>query len=262
MPDLKVLCRVIRSSNPGTIDEIIRFNNTQNAITTWDQYSNDPDQKRIAQEFKDIGFEYSIKRGFSGLGNQLSIDEVIQPLLAFHGRPQDAIRGKNTIFDRKPSYQNAFDGKKARHILFVYSLSKAVDEKRTALKNKSNGGSLISVESDQLALMRNLRFKPFFIALMAVTIETALGKHCDPQTVAFAPYAAKSSSLIELTARWAPLVDSLMALVTASGEAKEFGSRLSDEGYIPSLAKQVNALLHAMGAAEKHKHFAELVTGT
>ena len=133
----------------------MRFNNTQNAITTWDQYSNDPEQKRLADEFKELGFDYSIKRGFSGDGDQLSIDEVIQPLLAFHGRPQDAVRGKNTIFDRKQLYQNAFDGKKARHVLFVFALSKAIDEKRLALKAKSNEGTLIAVEESQLALMRN-----------------------------------------------------------------------------------------------------------
>jgi len=132
--DVRVLCRVIESSDPDTIAEIVRFNNTQNAITSWDQYSNDPDQKRLVQEFKELGFGYNIKRGFIGTGDEITIDEVMQPLLAFHGRPQDAIRGKNQIFDRKPLYQNAFDGKKARHVLFVYSLAKAIDDRRLVLK--------------------------------------------------------------------------------------------------------------------------------
>jgi|SRR5579863_5913406 len=262
LKDLRVLCRVIESSDANTIADIVRFNNTQNAITTWDQYSNDPEQRRLAQEFKELGFDYNIKRGFLGTGDQLGIDEVIQPLLAFHGRPQDAIRGKNTIFDRKPLYQNAFDGKKARHVLFVYTLSKAIDEKRLALKVKSNDGTLIGVERDELALMRNLRFKSFFVGLMAATIETALGKRCDSHTVGFQPQASKGHSLVELTARWTPVVDSLLALVTASDAGKEFGAKLSDEHFIPGQARQINALLHAMGAAEKHKTFADLVAGT
>ena len=260
--DLRVLCRVIESSNSDTIAEIVRYNNTQNAITTWDQYSNDPEQKRLALEFKEIGFEYAIKRGFLGAGDELGIDEVIQPLLAFHGRPQDAIRGKNTIFDRKQLYQNAFDGKKARHVLFVYALSKAIDEKRLSLKAKSNEGTLISVEADQLALMRNLRFKSFFIALMAATIETALGKKCDPQTVAFSQQASQGHSLVELAARWTPVVETLLALVTASESTKDYGAKLSEDLYIPALAKQMNALLHAMSAVEKHKSFVSLVVGT
>ena len=76
--DVRVLCRVIESSDPGTIAEIVRFNNTQNAITSWDQYSNDPDQKRLLQEFKELGFGYNIKRGFVGAGDEITIDEVMQ----------------------------------------------------------------------------------------------------------------------------------------------------------------------------------------
>jgi hypothetical protein len=200
--NLSVLCRVIESSDPETIKEIVRFNNTQNAITAWDQYSNDPDQKRLVQEFKDLGFTYNIKRGFIGSGDEIGIDEVMQPLLAFHGRAQDAIRGKNQVFDRKPLYRNAFEGKKARHVLFVYSLSKAIDNYRIALKAKSNKGELIKIEESQLALMRSLRFKAFFIAMMAATIETAIGKKCDAQTIGFTPEAAKTHSLVELAARW------------------------------------------------------------
>lgn len=260
LTDLKVLCRVIECSDPDTIAEIVRFNNTQNAITSWDQYSNDPDQKRLVQEFGELGFGYNIKRGFSGTDDEIGVDEVMQPLLAFHGRAQDAIRGKNQIFDRKPLYQNAFEGKKARHILFVFSLARAIDDKRLALKAKSDSGVLIAVESEQLALMRHLRFKAFFISLMALTIETAIGKRCDPQTVAFSPDAAKQSSLLELSARWAPVVETLLALVTASEETKNFSARLSEEGYIQNLAKQMNALLHAMDASKKHSAFEALVS--
>ena len=130
------------------------------------------------------------------------------------------------------------------------------------LKAKSNTGSLIAVEEEQLALMRSLRFKAFFIALMAMTIETAIGKRCDAQTVGFTPESAKAHSLVELAARWAPVVETLMALVTASEETKNFSSHLSDDGYIQTVAKKTNAMLHAMDAAKKHLTFADLVTGT
>lgn len=262
LDDVRVLCRVIESSDAETIQEIVRFNNTQNAITGWDQYSNDPDQKRLVQEFKDLGFTYSIKRGFVGDGDEIGIDEVMQPLLAFHGRAQDAIRGRNQIFDRKPLYQNAFDGKKARHVLFVFSLAKAVDNHRLALKAKSDAGALIKVEENQLTLIRNLRFKAFFISMMAETIETAIGKKCDAQTIGFTPEAAKANSLVELTARWAPVVETLLALLTGNAETKQFATSLSDEGYLKSLSEKVNAMLQATEAAKKHAAFAELVAGT
>ena len=258
--NVRVLCRVIESSDPDIIAEIVRFNNTQNAITSWDQYSNDPDQKRLVGEFKELGFVYNIKRGFVSDG-EISVDEVMQPLLAFHGKAQDAIRGKNQIFDRKPLYQDAFEGSKARHLLFVYALARAIDDRRLALKAKSNQGALIAVEAEQLALMRNLRFKAFFIALMALTIETAIGKKCDSRTIGFTPATSKADSLVELAARWAPVVETLLALVTASDEIKNFSSSMSDESYMQALAKKVNALLHAMDAAKKHAPFAEHVAG-
>lgn len=229
-------------------------------MKSWDQYSNDPDQKRLVQEFKELGLVYNIKRGFVASGDQLGIDEVIQPLLAFHGKPQDANRGKNQIFDRKPLYQNAFDGKKARHVLFVISLAKAIDERKIVLKSKSNDGIIIKVEEDQLALMRNLRFKSFFIALVAATIETAIGKKCDPQTIAFSPTAATSHSLVEFAARWAPVVETIISLVTASDIASDFASNMSDESFLPTLSKQINALLYAMKAADQHSSFSELVS--
>ncbi len=134
LKNVRVLCRIIKCTDPETIGEIVKYNNTQNEIMTWDQYSNDPEQARIAQEFSQIDQTYSRKRGFRVQATEIGIEEVAQPLLAFHGKVQDANRGKNLIFDRKPLYKNAFEGKKAVHILFVYSLSRAVDERRIDLK--------------------------------------------------------------------------------------------------------------------------------
>jgi hypothetical protein len=138
LKDVMVLCRVIECSDAETIDEIVRYNNTQNEITTWDQYSNDPEQSRLDEEFAALGHTYIRKRGFRTTGDQIGIEEVAQPLLAFHGRYQDAIRGKNQIFERKPLYSNAFENKKARHILLVYALARAIDERRLNWKRNSS----------------------------------------------------------------------------------------------------------------------------
>ena len=91
LEDVKLLCRVIECSDQVTIDKIVRFNNTQNVITTWDRFSNDADQKRLSEEFSDLGYAYNRKRGFNAQGDQLGIEQVLQPLLAFHGRPADAV---------------------------------------------------------------------------------------------------------------------------------------------------------------------------
>lgn len=40
LKEIKVLCRIIQCSDTSTINQIVKYNNTQNEITTWDQYSN------------------------------------------------------------------------------------------------------------------------------------------------------------------------------------------------------------------------------
>jgi hypothetical protein len=260
LDDVKVLCRIIECSDQATIDKIVKFNNTQNVITTWDQFSNDHEQKRIGDEFSELGFNYSRKRGFAGAGDQIGIEQVLQPLLAFHGRPQDAVRGKNQLFVQKQIYQNAFDGKKARHILFVHTLSRAVDNKRLELKAKSNAGALISVEEKQIALLRNLNFKPFLIAVIANGLETVVGVPCDSMIVGFKPNQVQGTSLAELSARWVPIVDTFLPLLTAVVQADTFFRKLSSEdGYLASVKTQMDAMLMATGAAEKHKNFATMV---
>lgn len=258
--DVKVLCRIIECSDQPTIDKIVRFNNTQNVITTWDQFSNDQEQKRIGEEFAELGFNYSRKRGFTGDGDQIGIEQVLQPLLAYHGRPQDAVRGKNQLFVQKQLYQNAFDGKKARHILFVHALSRAIDNKRLDLKAKSNAGTLIAVEEKQIALLRNLNFKPFLMAVVANSLETIVGVPCDRLTVGFKPQQAKNTTVADLSARWLPIVDSIMPLMTAVVEPDTFFRKLSsEENFLAGVKTTVDALLTATSAAEKHKTFAEMV---
>lgn len=259
LADVKVLCRVIECSDQPTIDKIVRFNNTQNVITTWDQFSNDQDQKRIDDEFKELGFNYSRKRGFTGGGDQIGIEQVLQPLLAYHGRPLDAVRGKNQLFVQKQLYQNAFDGKKARHILFVHALSRAVDNKRLELKAKSNAGTLISVEEKQIALLRNLNFKPFLMAVVANSLETIVGVPCDRLTVGFKPQQATNTTVAELSARWIPVVETIMPLMTAVVEPDTFFRKLSEDNFLGSVKTNIDAMLTATGAATKHKTFAEMV---
>jgi AIPR protein len=258
---VKVLCRIIECTDPDTINEIVKYNNTQNEIMTWDQYANDPEQNRIESEFGQLGHLYIRKRGFRTSGEQIGIEDVAQPLLAFHGRHQDANRGKNLIFDRKPLYVNAFEGKKARHILMVYSLSRAIDARKLELKEKSSSGTIITIEEDQLALLRNLRLKPFLIAVTARTLESIIGRRVDPMTVAFSPAAAAASTngLVDLIARWAPLVEGILAFVTTKVTTAELSVRIPEEGYLVEVAKHVGAMLYASRAPEQYAEFAALV---
>ena len=94
----------------------------------------------------------------------MTIDSVYQPVLAFHGKSRDAVRGKNQLFENVALYENAFGKTKARHILFAYALSRAIDRIRLRLKaEEAEKGELIKLDDKQLRLLRNLNFKPFLI---------------------------------------------------------------------------------------------------
>jgi hypothetical protein len=262
LKDVKVLCRVIQCTDQQTINDIVKYNNTQNKIMTWDQYSNDPQQNRITEEFRELGHAYIRKRGFRSKGDQIGIEEVAQPLLAFHGKYLDANRGKNLIFDRKPLYTNAFENKKARHILLVHSLSRAIDERRLFLKAKSTEGKIISVEEEQLGLLRNLRFKQFLIAVTARSLETVIDRKVDTFTVAFSPDAAKTSNntLVELVARWTPVVESVLSFVAIKVSPPELSLSVSNEAFLDEVARNGSTLLYASRASQQHEDFSRLVS--
>ncbi len=260
--EVRVLCRVIECTDPSTIGDIVKYNSTQNEIMTWDQYSNDQEQNRLFDEFKDLGHIYVRKRGFRAKGDQIGIEEVAQPLLAFHGKFQDANRGKNQIFDRKPLYSNAFEGKKARHILFVFSLARAIDERRIELKTKSNTGKIISLEEEHLALFRNLRFKYFLISVVARSLETILGRKADREAVAFSPEAAKASqnSLVDLTAQWTQVVEAVLSYLATKVAANDFAVKVTGDLFLDEVSKHVSALLYAGKASAQFADFTKLVT--
>lgn len=204
----RVMVRIIECTDADTVKSIVRFNNTQNEITTWDQYSNTEEQKRIQQDVERLGHKYSLKRGFAESLSGMGIEVVAQPLLAFHGDFLRANRGKNGIFERMATYNQAFQHQSARHIIFVYTLAKAIDRLNLELKQKRRDSALIELEAQQLELLRGLKFKYFLVALAAKVLDSFVGKACALETVAFTPdvSSAKNKTLEELSDLWLPVV--------------------------------------------------------
>jgi hypothetical protein len=245
LKEVKVLCRIIECSDSNTINQIVRYNNTQNQITTWDQYSNSPEQQRIAGEFWNFKHEYSLKRGFSSLSAPLSIEQVIQPLIAFSGDFQTANRGKNSLFESRSSYEQAFKDKKARHILFVHTLSKAIDAKKLQLKEKQNSNKPASFDEKQLNLFRNLRFKNFLIAVIGRCMESILDEATDLGQVAFTPNAANATnnSINNLIDLWLPVVTTVLAFVTTNID-KDLSELLSEGNILNDISPKVSAIIY------------------
>lgn len=248
----KVLARIVACGHQETVRNIVRYNNTQNEITTWDQYSNTETQKRLGDEFRALGHVYSLKRGFGQSISGLGIEVVAQPLLAFGGDLDDAVRGKNAIFDRKASYNRAFEGKSARHILFVFTLSRAIDDLRSDLKMLNSEGKLIKAQEKQLRIARSVRFKFFFMAVVAASLESALKRKIDIETIGFsdATSTAKNKTIEELASAWKPLVSSIFSLL-ATQIGDDPAEVLSDSSKVEGISETISGLALAANLSDQ-----------
>ena len=257
---IRVLARIVACKDAETIKEIVRFNNTQNEITTWDQYSSSEAQKSLQSEFNALGHSYSVKRGFGESLSGLGIEVVAQPILAFEGYFEDAHRGKNTIFDRKATYGKAFEGKSARHVLLAYTLAQAIDAVRQDLKALNNAGQLIKAKESHLRYGRHVKFKYFFMSIVAASLESLLNRQVSLADVRFTNEAAtaKNHTIAELTSAWKPIVESVLALtipLIQSDPGETFSSTTEKE----RISKTVESLILASGLAGKHSEFATLI---
>lgn len=245
LSEVKVLTRIIECSESETISEIVKYNNTQNKITTWDKFSNSPEQKRIAEEFVALGHEYSLKRGFSASSN-IGIENVIQPLIALEGQYTEANGGKNGVFESDKMYRLAFEDKKARHILFAFSIGRAIDERRIELKNKKNTNSIIPIEDNQLTLLRNLRFKYFLISVIGKCLPVILGKNIDIGQIGLTPEYAnhKNKTLNDIIAELIPLVNVILTY-TSSSISKDFSEVIREDNILDKISNQVSSIIYA-----------------
>ncbi len=226
---VKVLCRIIESTDENTINSIVKYNNTQNEITTWDKYSGNPEQVRIATEFDKLGYTYSFKRGFEN-HSELSIELVAQPTSALHGNYVEAGSGKNNIFESTSLYNDAFHNTKSKHLLLAYCFVKAIDARCYELKVKNNDTRCTTDEIKQLSLLRHLRFKYFLLSIIGDSLESIIGESVDKHNVAFANgiASASSNSIQELIDRCKPLIVITLSIVARVIDS-EFAQIINDK---------------------------------
>jgi hypothetical protein len=164
LPDSKALVQariiaVTDSSSLNLVDNIIRYNNSQNKVEAADFRSTDKVQRRLKDEFSHIpDAEYEGgRRGSSSdiirrKPNLLGSYTVGQALAAFHGEPITAYNKKAGIWINNKTYDKLFnDDTKAAHIVCCYSLVKAIEGRKKNLQNK------LSLTRDEEELLKFLR---------------------------------------------------------------------------------------------------------
>ena len=139
--DFYIPCRFIVCNDKTIIESIINNNNKQNEILPSDLRSNDKQQERLRNDFNKYPalFYNGGRRDDKTVKNKIVFDPylVAQTVLAFHGDCVVAYNGKKRIWDEDKIYAQVFtDQLSVEHIIFIYSLSKAIDEFKNNLRKK------------------------------------------------------------------------------------------------------------------------------
>lgn len=160
-----VLVRVIKCNNPNLVERVIRYNNTQNPIKAWELRVVDSIQKRLVNEFNEIGITYQVRRGQSRRRHSDVHYERLGPYLAaFYGDPSAAHRNKADLFENEKRYRSLFDDDThVRNLLFIYQLGNSVQTVKTSFKDKVESGT---ASGDESAIYDYFRYGAFPLVLM------------------------------------------------------------------------------------------------
>ncbi len=252
LTNVKILTRIIECEDPLLIADIVKYNNTQNRITSWDKFSNHPYQQEINREFKELGHDYSFKRGFKNMDSELGVENSMQPLVAFLGNYNDANRGRNSLFESDTAYKLAFEHVKARHILFVHCLNKCVYNIRYQNKIKMKGVSPKSQSDQQVwALFSTLKSKYFVVAAIGEVLTLLYSDLSDKKEISFMPdYAdSKKHAINELVVLMQPLISSIINYIASYFRDKTLQDSLRDEKLLSNVGTHVQNIIDTVVAS-------------
>lgn len=184
LADAAVLTRFIKSDNDEIIDEIIRYNNSQNPIKPADFRSTDRHQERLRRQFNAIpdSLYFGARRGGQQdrarrPSNLISSDTVAQSLAAFHGNPGLAYHQLRTIWENDQTYSDYFsEATTAPHIVFTYSLLTAIQHQKVDLVQRENQNQLAQDEREILAVFRQRGSQFLLLAAIGSCVEIVLGR--------------------------------------------------------------------------------------
>ncbi|MBY4571131.1 hypothetical protein ACN95_14005 [Gordonia sihwensis] len=227
--DARVMIRFVQSSNRNLIEDIIRYNNSQNQIKPSDFRSGDRVQSRLREEFKKIpdSTYLGARRGGSEdrarkPSNLIPSDTAAQSLAAFHQDPTTAYHDLASIWNKDSVYVRFFsDHTTAEHIVFCYSLWLAVAERKADL-NALKAGNQTSDDREALEYLRRRGSLYLLVAAIANAAEVYLGRAVPN---AFSLSFGRSVSPATAADYWLPLVDTLLPFA-----ASQLGPAFDDGG--------------------------------
>jgi hypothetical protein len=246
---VSVMARFVKCSNPEVIRRIIRFNNRQNKVEAVDFRSNDGVQTRLRTEFDSLG-----EMSYSG-GRRGGAEDIIrrpgdldipattasQALAAFHGDPNLAYNRKSEIWELDHQYSTVFrETTTARHMLFCFSLVRAIDAKKLALRAVPEAART-EPQRRQLEFLSQRGATYLLVSAIASGMESILGKHIPSL---FGLRFDEIDDLQAAISAWEPIVGIALSLSTALLPATEQGLKNADnvEQAIASFQGQLDAI--------------------
>ncbi|MBQ6807746.1 MAG: AIPR family protein [Firmicutes bacterium] len=190
LKDAWIPIRFIVCHHTDIINDIITNNNKQNEILPSDLRSNDKTQNRLRSEFAPYTKLY-YSGGRRGNVRPSRSKEILDPyvvaqaLLAFHGDCVTAYNAKNDLWRSDQLYSNIFpECLTATHIIFTYSLARAIDSYKLDLQQKSNERT--EVEEKQYKYLSKRGSKMLLLYTVSKCMESVMGnKITDSWTLSF-----------------------------------------------------------------------------
>lgn len=174
-----VACRFIECQDPEIVERIVRFNNTQNYIESFDYRSNDPIQRRLEREFQDAGIKYIRRRDDvrrHPLGS-IHVKSAAQALASFHGEYNVATRSRSLIFEKEEVYNAVFTlDTSARHVYLVQCLVDALDQLKHEYRVQVEAEMATTLQEQVMSLLDLSTGKQFMVYVVGRAAEQILNR--------------------------------------------------------------------------------------
>jgi len=257
--------RVVKTKDSDTIFNIIQYNNSQNKVTAADFRSRDRIQKRLREEFKKIpeseyqggrrgGYADAIKRN----PRLLPSYTVGQALAALEQDAVVASNEKSNIWASDKFYSKYFnDETSARHIVFAYSLLRAVEERKLQLITRSKGDQgLTAIQARELEYFRNRGATFLLVSAIASSLETILDRKIpNVSRLSFSQQCSPKKA----QRLWMPIINIVAPFCQQLQEAFTHG--LKNEGLVKKSIETFQSLVQSTATAntDVFKDFAKNV---
>lgn len=253
-PSLRVPVRFVCTSDADLVHGVIQYNNSQNKVTASDFRSTDSIQKRLKEETRNLPHAEYLGGRRGGAADSIARRPNLMPsytvgqaLAALHGDPIVAYNQKTNIWINDKTYSRFFNEETtARHIVFAFSLLRAVEAKKFALlqKAKTRPEDLTNSEERQLSFFRKRGSVFLFVSALASCVETFLSRKV-PNL--FRLSFGERTSPRDAQRIWADIVDATIPLCQQLEEALNDGLKGYDraKGAIEKFQSLVEATAHS-----------------